>query len=325
MDIENGAAQIAEGLGFGRVEEAPAQPEAVEQPEQEAPQLAEGEQPAQAEQVEQAEAPAETPPPPKSWAKEYHELWGKIDPAAQKVFLEREEQMLRGLEQYKEFHGLGKQLHEVVSPYKAMLTAQGIDEVKAVQFLLNAHYRLTNGTPEQRRAVYEDFGRQLGIVAGGEQQQITPEMRQILERQQRLEQSLQERDARAFQEARSKVETEVNSFAAEKDDKGNLKHPYFDEVVEDMLPFIQAGKTIADAYERAVRANPVTFAKERARIEAEAKAKLMEKAKPEVSKARQASSANVRNRDTQRAPTEFVGSMEETMKDTLGKIRSRAH
>src|SRR6266852_4180427 len=64
-------------------------------------------------------------PVPKSWAKEQHEHWEKIDPKAQEYIELREKQMLDGIEQYKGYAGFGKQLREVFTPYKAMLDSQG--------------------------------------------------------------------------------------------------------------------------------------------------------------------------------------------------------
>src|SRR5678809_722451 len=55
----------------------------------------------------QSDAAASTPEQPsvrtvpKSWAKEYHDHWGKIDPKAQEYIEKREQDFLNGLEQYK--------------------------------------------------------------------------------------------------------------------------------------------------------------------------------------------------------------------------------
>ena len=85
------------------------------------------------------------------------------------------------------------------------------------------------------------------------------------------------------------------------------------------------GHSLKDAYEKAVWANPVTRQKEIARIQTEAAAKLKVAASKEAEAAKRASSANVRGRETRRAPTEPKGTMDETMRDTLEKIRNRAH
>ncbi len=60
--------------------------------------------------------------------------------------------MLDGIEQYKGDAGFGKTLREVMAPYKPMLAAQGVDEPKAVQYLLNqAAQRLPHKKKKKRR------------------------------------------------------------------------------------------------------------------------------------------------------------------------------
>ena len=92
---------------------------------------------------------------------------------------------------------------------------------------------------------------------------------------------------------------EVEQFAVEKDDKGNLKRPYFDEVAVDVATHIRVaranGKTISlqEAYDRAVRANPATFEKLLAARDAEQKTKLETERKAQADAARKAAAANV--------------------------------
>ena len=61
----------------------------------------------------------------------------------------------------------------------------------------------------------------------------------------------------------AKVSKIVDDFAKDP------AHPYFDELADEIALQIKAGKTLQDAYETAVYANPVTRAKELARIQLE--------------------------------------------------------
>ena len=72
---------------------------------------------------------------------------------------------------------------------------------------------------------------------------------------------------------------------------------------------IKAGKGLQDAYDTALFANPVTRAKEIARIQTENNAKLREKKRLEAEKAIKATSSNVRTIDTTRTPTEKKGAL----------------
>lgn len=310
LDIEEAASGIATDL-FG-----PSEP--VEQPEKPEPVAATpASEPA-------PDAPA-VRPPPQAWKKDYHQHWGKIPAEAQVVIEEREKQMLDGLGQYKEYHSLGKAMNEAILPYMPIIQAQGVEPAKAVQALFNAHYRITQGTREQRYAEFKALGERLGILDHVQQQQVDPALKALQERQDRIESSLTKRQREEFEASKTRVAGEVNAFADAKDDKGNLVNPYFNEVADDIIVFIGAGMNLNDAYDKAVWANPVTRAKETARLQTEAEAKLRGKSKQEADAARRASSTNVRSRDTRRAPTEPLGTMEDTLKTTLAEVKSRTH
>lgn len=260
---------------------------------------------------------------PKSWAKEQHDYWSKIDPKAQEYIELREKQMLDGLEQYKGDSGFGKQMREVTQPYKAMLQAQGVDEPKAVQFLLNAHYRLTNAPAAEKQTYFAQLAKSYGIdiaaLKPDDASTLTPEMKALQDKVNGLESALTTREQAALTEARAKVAKDVEQFASDS------SHPYFDEVADDIVAMIRAGAELKDAYEKAVWANPVTRQKEITRLNTENEVNLRAKAKEEAEKARKASGSNVRSRDTAKAPTDPLGTMEDTLRATLGEIRSRTH
>ena len=102
-------------------------------------------------------------------------------------------------------------------------------------------------------------------------------------------------------------------------------HEFFDEVSEQIVPLINSGYSLEDAYQNAIWLNPVTRQKEIDRAAKEAESKALEEAKKEAEKARKAKSANVRGRDTSRTPTEATGTMEDTLRETFREIQNRSH
>ena len=256
---------------------------------------------------------------PKAWAKEQHEHWGKLDPKVQDYIELREKQMLDGLDQYKTDAQYAKQLRNVINPYGEFLKSQGVSEPEAIQYLLNAHYALTTGSPEQRAQLFEQLGRDLGITQSGNGQngQNDP----VMDLRKKVDTLLSDREAQqraSVQEKRQKADLETSTFAA---DPTNV---HFNEVAQDMVPLVKAGYSLKDAYETAVYRNPVTRQKELDRLSTEAKAKAAEKAKAEADAAKRAAGTNIRAAHTQTAPTEPKGSMEDTMHETLKKIRARS-
>ena len=258
--------------------------------------------------------------PPKSWAKEQHETWKTLPRQAQEYFNTREKQMLDGLEQYKGDASYAKQLREIITPYSQLLKEQGIGETDAVRFLFEAHRGLTTGSPEQRLAVFKQLAVDLGFEQG-EQTQVDPALKQLQDQVRGLTQERQTEIRRQHEEIRGKANDEVSKFAA---DPANV---YFNEVAKDMVPDIERGLSMKDAYERAVWANPVTRAKEQARIQTESAASLKANAKKEGETARRAKGVNVNGAETRRAPTEPKGKFlaDDDMRETLSAIKARAH
>ena len=263
------------------------------------------------------------PPPtvrsvPKSWPTEMHEHWGKIDPKVQEYWETREKQMLEGLDQYKQDAAFAKSLRDVVTPYKPILQAAGIDEVRAVQTLLNAHYRLTQGSPESRKSAYEELGRQIGLITEPAAP-VDPQVAALQNTVQTIQQQHQAMLQAQYQEKRAVLEKEIEAFAADK------THPYFEEVADDIIVLLKAGKPLQEAYDKAVWANPVTRAKEQARLLQEHEAKLKENARLEALPKKKAKGVNIESRDAGRAPTEPLGSLEDTIKQVHQEIKSRVH
>jgi hypothetical protein len=292
IDIAAGVESIATDLGLGLEGKEPETP-----PEEETPETPET--PAAPEQPVVRAAP-------KSWAKEQHEHWAKVPKEAQDYIELREKQMLDGLEQYKGDAGFGKSMREVTTPYKSLLTAQGVDEAKAVQYMMNTHWKLSTLPPAEKAAhlalVAKHYSVDLAALPKADETE-TPAIKALRERQDKLESSLTQREQTALTEAKTRVVSEVDAFWK---DPANV---YADEVATDMVPFLNAGLSLKDAYEKAVWANPVTRAKEQGRLQTETEKKLRENARLDALKAKKAKEANVSGRDTRRAPTEPSGKL----------------
>lgn len=317
LDIEAAAERISGDLFSAGGDEEKTEAEAETEAEtEETP-------PASSDDKPQDAAPAAPAPraAPKTWPKEMHDYWAKADPKLQDYWELRERQMLDGLTGYKDDAAYGKSLREVIAPYKPIIAAQGADEAKAVGFLLNAHYRLSTAPDAERAAFFSDLARQYKVDLSKVQAPaaVAPEIKALQERVEQLQSAVANRDRASYEEARGKVVKEVDQFASDP------AHVYFDEVADDIIALIKTGADLPTAYEKAVWANPVTRAKEVARLQTEAEAKAREKTKQEAEAARKAAAANVRSRDTKRTPTEPLGTMEDTMRKQLAEIKARAH
>jgi hypothetical protein len=260
-------------------------------------------------------------PAPKAWPKEMHEHWSKLDPKVHEYLETREKQMLDGLGQYKTDAQFGKTLRDVVAPFKPIIQAAGLDEAKAVQYLLNAHYQLTQGTPQQRQAAYQKLGKDMGLTAADPNAApVDPAIQAIQDRLTQFESSVLAQQQASLTDAQAKVAKEVELFASDP------AHADFDELADDITAIIKAkGVTLQEAYDQAKWLNPVARAKEIARVQTEHEAKLRENARLEALPKKKAAGVNVRSRETESAPTEPLGTMEDTMRSKLREMKERVH
>ena len=281
----------------------------------------------QPDQDEQQQAAVEQMAMPQSWKKDMAPVWEKMPAEAQKYYVEREQQMLRGLDTYKADAEYGRGFKDVVTPYMPIIEQQGLQPAQAVQYLLNAHAMLSN--PQTAADAFVKMAERYGVDLTGMQEQIAqrqaagplpPEVRALQQQVQELSGVLTSQQRERYEQTKQATATEVETFAS------NPANPYFDECADHICQLLKANPQLPlkDAYDQAVWANPVTRAKELARIGKEQETAARKKAQEAAQQARRATSANIRGRDSVRAPTEPAGTMDETLRETLAEIHSRA-
>ena len=264
---------------------------------------------------------------PSTWTKEALEEWAAIPPRAQQEILKREDDMYRGLEQYKTAADLGNQYDAVAAPYKSILEAEGLNPVEMFQGFAANHYILSRGTPEQKielaASMLSHYGIALDQVIDHMGDQI---LNPIDPRTQRLEQEVQELRLQVSGQAAKSTEAQQQAAFAEIEAFAkDPAHPYFNELVDDIAKFMSTGvaQTLAEAYEKAVYANPVTRQKELDRLTADAKSKLEAEGKARKDKLAKTQAADVKANSHQRDGTVPIGSMDDTLNATLAAINSR--
>lgn len=261
---------------------------------------------------------------PKSWPKEAHEYWGKLDPKVQELVEKRETDFHAGLEQYKGDAGFAKQIRDVIAPYQALITSSGVTPDAAIKGLLNAHYQLSSADEGQRTAFMANMLKGYRIdpvklsAALGDTVLQDPALKPLQDQISKLTAEMSAGQKAQLDAATSQINKEVEAFASDP------AHIYFNEVQVDMAHLIRGSNlTMKEAYERAVRANPTTWAKEEVRLRTEIETKVRKEADEAAAKARKARGTQVSGGTTERAPTELLGTMEDTMRSTLAEINSR--
>lgn len=275
--------------------------------------------------VEGAEAGTEAPTAPSTWSKEAAAKWEGVDPAIKSEILKREQDMFAGIEQYKTRAEIGDRYEGVIAEFKPVLEAEGIDPVELFGNFSANHYLLSRGTPEQKLTIATNLIAHYGIDVGQVSERLSnmkapdPEVAALHARIAELEKGVTTITTRETEATRNQFAQQIEAFASDP------AHPYFEEVSEDIAKFLKSGNanSLAEAYEKAVYANPVTRQKEIDRLTAEALSSKEAQAKTDADKKARLKASNVNTIPKSANGTVPVGSMDDTLEATLAAIEAR--
>lgn len=290
----------------------------------------EGEQPQAETPAESSETSAEVQAvgAPKSWTKEALAEWASISPRAQQEILKREEDFLKGITQYKAGAELGARYNAVVEPFAPILQAENVDPVQLFQSFAANHYLLSRGTPEQKLELAANLINGYGIdfnslIAFIGDRQISPPDPRLASLEQEiatLKAGAVTRQQLETEAARQAIDAEIEAFAKDP------AHPYFAEVVDDMQSLFKSGQatSLKEAYDKAIYLNPTTRQKEIDRLAAERMTSQQSAEAERQAEIARSTAANVSVLPKTRDGTIPVGSIDDTLNETLAAIRSRS-
>lgn len=284
-------------------------------------------------------APGPTPPrftkdtPPTTWKPEVAAQWATLPEGVREEIARRESDMFKGLEQYKGEATLAKDFRTALAPAWENLKGAGMHPAQYVQNLSTAHLTLASQSlPMAEKVAFvsrmlQSYGidlKAVGAPAGAPADDgttyVDPAVKALQDQVTKLQNDRHAEESAKAEASRAERAREVEAFATDP------AHPYFDEVAEDIALLIRGsgGKMpLAEAYEKAVRANPATYAKEAARIQSEAAEKARKEAEAEAERRLKARGGRVRTSGHQGGGTADQGSMEDTMAETLRSIKKR--
>jgi hypothetical protein len=313
FDIDAGVANIAESMGLsgGTDKEEIEATESTETPGNEG----------DGEPVEEAveESPENEPideikvkAAPSSWAKDKHETWNGIPDDAKEYIELREQQMLDGIQQYRDGFQYAQYIDQAISPYREVIQASGGDEATAIINLFEHHKAITEGSLEKRQQAFIDIGIATGLIPRENAQKVDPMVSQLQQEINAIKQKEQQRQAQHESRVRQETLLHVEQFSKDK--------PDFHELSDSIAEFIKIGHTLESAYEQAKWANPNTRSAEIERINAERTAKHQQ----EAIKAKKSSAINIKPSMSQGKPNSPVGTWDDTMQETLARLKQKA-
>jgi hypothetical protein len=260
---------------------------------------------------------------PKTWSKGALEKWATIDPVVQAEITKREEDMFRGIEEYKSRAETGDRYQEVVKPFQEILEREQVDPVQLFQAFASNHFIFSAGTPEQKNQLGAMLVRSYGLDLDQigqllrDNPQPAPQTQVVVPPE--IDQRLKQLETQETERQRQVFSQQVDQFAADP------KNIYFKDVSSDMATLLKTGaaKSLPEAYERAIWANPVTKQKEIDRLAAEKIEAARAAETKRLEEAKKATGGNVKTTQKNRGGTAPVGSMEETLEETMAQIKSR--
>jgi len=264
---------------------------------------------------------------PKTWKPEHSAHWNSLPEAVKEEAQRREDDFHKGLEPYKAKAQMGERLERLLKPHEEVIQRYGLDTEKLLGNLLQAQMQLSLGKPEDRVALikqlltsYNIDPATLGGQPAGDAPYIDPTLVTLQSEVAEVKSALNAEQQRRTVELRKQAAAEVESFRA---DKAN---DLFDQAANEIGQILKSDSkiTLAEAYERATWVNPDTR-KIRMEREAKAQAAAAEKAERErAEKAAAATRGSVRTTPRSSSATAPVGTIDETMRETLAAIKSRS-
>ena len=221
------------------------------------------------------EIPVPVVAPPSGWRADEKQLFAKLPPELQHEVARRESDRDRLLHQSRQKYG---EVDKVYSPHEAEFQKQGVSLANFVERAIGWDKAFRERPYDAIREMCELTGVNLTELARlvESAQPQDPYVRQLMEQNKALEQKFQAIESEKEQGRRQAQEghylslvQEVQAFQSAKDQAGNALFPYAQTLEKDMallVPRVQedypeatTSQILAEAYTRAMRANPLTY------------------------------------------------------------------
>lgn len=321
LDMDSAVSDIGTSLGFEVTEDSGESADDVKLEDSSAPEApaAKTDPAAVVEAVPGTEADAA----PKTWRKEAAATWAALPAEAKAEIIKREEDIFKGIENYRVEANFGKTIKSVVAPYEGILRQHNIDPAQQIGNLMQAHYTLATGSPETRAQMFQklagDYGVDLSALAGAEPPYMDPAVKLLQSELAGVKSQLSAAEQHRQAEIAAANSKQVDAFASD------TKNIYFNEVADQMATLLQKGVvgTLQEAYDQAVWLNPVTRAKEVSRETAEAAKAAGAEAAAKAAAAKKATAANVRTSAKSGSAAAPLGSIDDTLAEALASIKAR--
>lgn len=205
---------------------------------------------------------------PGTWTPAARESWAALPSEVKQEVWKREREASRALTMSTEARRWQDEFNKTMQPYLGFIAAEQSTPLQAVNYMMQTAAALRVGTPQQKVQLVAQIIGQYGIdlealdtVLAGKQPQFNPQAHiesLVNQRMAPLMQQIQHQNLQQEQQLQQQVDADLTNFVNEVDEKGNLKHEFFQDVQDVMADLIQvsvqrgARLGLTEAYERAI-------------------------------------------------------------------------
>ena len=187
---------------------------------------------------------------PKSYTKEYQDNFKTLSPEWRKYLIEREKQVERGFSDLGNKANAYNWVNDAYNTRQARLAQNGITKA---QDYFNLLAQIDDALAKDPTGTIQMLADSYGVKFGDNNASIDSLRGQV----QNMQQLLNNQQAYLVEQQKHQANQALDDFIKAKDESGNLKHPYFEDVRQDMIKLIESGlsNSFEDAYGRAIWTN----------------------------------------------------------------------
>lgn len=231
---------------------------------------------------ETSEQPPQKKRPPNGWTAQAKALWDSLPPEIQDEAIRVDENLHKGLSEYKGGFQRAQQLDQILNPYLPMIQSAGRDPMQHIAGLLQFQYELQTN-PQRTLA---QLAQQFGITPEHftQQPQVDPAVFQLQKEVHRLHQMLAQGSQQTAQQVANQANAEIEKFSR------NPENVYFHNVREKMAGLLNSGlaNSLDDAYAQACMLDEGVRSAIQAKQLRDAEQKRIDEAKAKAANARRA-------------------------------------
>ena len=268
--------------------------------------------------------------PPTTWTAEAKSKYSALPSWAKKEVHKREEDVLRGITNLKQQGEFATRIEKTIAPYQAMLSSKGVQPEQAVSAMLNTLYTLETASPQQKAQLIRDlatrYNADMSVLSSApdpKQAELSRYIAPLEQQVRQLQQVIQSQQQSGQQAAINQANAEIEEFATALDESGKAKHPYFSNVSDIMVSFIESGRatTLKDAYDLATWSDPSVRALLLSEQTKQMEAKRKEDDRKRLEKSKKANKPNIERRGSHETTKgKPVGSVVDTLNDTFDAL-----